>query len=283
MNINLKDFAINEITEIVETSPHNTLKAFDEKAWDTPIIGFANGADPLFKSYKSLIGDFYWTPLEAMQLAYPSDEFDEKNLSIIVWVLPQSEATIKDQRKETELPSSRWVHSRHYGENFNEILRATMQDNFRKLSIKAVSPAIREEFGYRQSPNFGYASNWSERHTAYAAGMGTFGLSDGFITERGKAVRIGSIIVDAFIEPDKRTHSTHTGNCLYYANGTCGACIKRCPVEAISGDGHDKQICHDYIRETTVPYAFKLLGAKQTPCGLCQVKIPCERRNPMAK
>jgi len=29
------------------------------------------------------------------------------------------------------------------------------------------------------------------------------------------------------------------------------------------------------------PYAEKILGAYETPCRLCQVKIPCERKNPM--
>lgn len=277
----LREFAVNIVTDTVETSPDNTLYFVDEKAWGTPLLGFANGADELFKSYKNLIGDFYWTPLEVMKTAYPSDEFDEKNLSIVVWILPQTEATLIDQRTATELPSPRWVHSRHYGEKFNEILRAKTEREFRKIGIKAVAPVLSDGFGYRQSPSAGIASNWSERHTAFAAGMGTFGLSDGFITERGKAVRIGSVIIDAKIEPDVRRFKTHTENCLYYAKGTCGVCIKRCPVDAISGDGHDKQVCHDYIRGVTAPYAFELLGAKQTPCGLCQVKIPCERRNPV--
>jgi epoxyqueuosine reductase len=44
------------------------------------------------------------------------------------------------------------------------------------------------------SQRYSYASSWSERHAAYAAGLGTFGLCDGLITARGKAVRFGSII-----------------------------------------------------------------------------------------
>jgi len=283
MSDNIKEFAVKRITEIVNTSPENTLKAFDEKAWDTPILGFANGADPLFKEYKNIIGDFYWTPLEAMRLSYPEKSFDEKKLSIIVWVLPQTKATKADQRKELKLPSSRWVHSRHYGEKFNEYLRRQIRDEFIDSGVEAVAPAVREEFGYRQSDNAGLASNWSERHTAYAAGLGTFGLSDGFITEIGKAVRIGSVIINEEIQPDKRIFKTHTENCLYYADGSCGACMKRCPVDAISHKGHDKIICHDYIRGTTAPYAKTLLGEIQTPCGLCQVKIPCENRNPVKR
>jgi len=277
----LREFAVESIKNIVENSPENTLHGFDEPSWGSPLVGFSNGADPLFASYKDLIGDFYWTPLEIMQATYPSDTFIAEDLSVISWILPQTEATLADQRLEQKLPSSRWVHSRHYGEIFNEFLRASMQDKFRNIGIKAVAPAIAKDFGYQHSTQAGICSNWSERHTAFAAGLGTFGLSDGFITEKGKAIRIGSVVVDFKIEPDERRFKTHTENCLYYAKGTCGACMKRCPVDAITKSGHDKQICHDYIRGITAPYATEILGVKQTPCGLCQAKVPCEKRNPM--
>ena len=278
----LRALAERTVRGIVDSSPFNSLKGFNERSWDSPLTGFASGNDPLFASYKELIGLFYWTPAEVMNLAYPEERFDENRLSVICWILPQTESTLSDQRKEDRLPASRWVHSRHYGEKFNEFLRATLRDTFTAMGIKAAAPVLSEGFGYRESKNFGLASNWSERHTAFVAGLGTFGLSDGFITERGKAVRIGSVVIDARIEPDTRKYASHHANCLWYAEGTCGACIKRCPVEAISSRGHDKKACFDYIRGVTAPYAEKLLGAYETPCGLCQVKIPCERRNPVS-
>ncbi|PLX99556.1 MAG: 4Fe-4S ferredoxin [Desulfuromonas sp.] len=278
----LRALAENSVRDIVATSPLNNLKGFDEKAWNTPLVGFAAGSDPLFASYKELIGEFYWSPAEVMQLAYPDENFAAEDLSIICWVLPQTASTLADQRREDRLPASRWVHSRHYGEKFNEHLRARLRDLFITAGIKAAAPVIRPEFGYCQSPTCGLASNWSERHTAFVAGLGTFGLSDGFITERGKAVRIGSVVINARITPDIRRFNTHTANCLWYAKGTCGACIKRCPVDAISPAGHDKKACFEYIRGVTAPYSEQLLGAWETPCGLCQVKIPCECRNPMS-
>ena len=277
----LRKMAEEAVERIVDLSPENNLQGFSEKSWDTPLLGFASANDPLFKSYKKLIGEFHWTPIEIMQIVYPDESFDENELSVISWILPQTENTLADQRREDKLPSSRWVHSRHYGEKFNEYLRAAVRDTFLVAGIHAVAPAITTGFDYRESENFGLASNWSERHAAFAAGLGTFGLSDGFITEKGKAVRIGSVIINAMIEPDLRKYNSHTANCRWYAEGTCGACIKRCPADAISHDGHDKKACFNYIKTVTAPYAEKILGAYETPCGLCQVKIPCERRNPM--
>ncbi len=278
----LRTLAEKTVKGVVETSPLNSLQGFKEKSWDSPLIGFAAGDDPLFRSYKETIGEFYWTPAEVMQRAYPGETFAGHQLSVICWILPQTENTLAEQRKAVNLPASRWVHSRHYGEKFNEYLRALVRDTFTAAGIKAAAPVISEGFGYRESKNFGLASNWSERHTAFAAGLGTFGLSDGFITERGKAVRIGSVVIAARIEPDPRRHSSPTANCLWYANGTCGVCIKRCPITAISARGHDKKACFDYIRGVTAPYSEQLLGTYETPCGLCQVNVPCERRNPVS-
>ncbi len=271
------------VIDIVDNSSKNHLSGFDEKCWESPLVGIAQGHDALFSNYKNIIDTSYWTPLEAMELEYPDDSFHAENLSVICWVLPQTEKTLTDQRREDNLPAKRWVYSRHFGEIFNEHLRSTLCDEFRAQGIRAVAPALSKNWGYRQSKKTGIFSNWSERHTAYVAGLGTFGLSDGFISEKGKAIRIGSIVVDTVIEADTRSATSHTQNCLYLTQQTCGICIKRCPIAAINNQGHDKQMCHDYIREVTSPYAKKVSGEVATPCGLCQINVPCERRNPLRK
>ena len=51
------------------------------------------------------------------------------------------------------------------------------------------------------SDRFGFASTWSERHAAYASGLGTFGLSDGLITPRGQAMRCGSVVARIAVPP----------------------------------------------------------------------------------
>jgi epoxyqueuosine reductase QueG len=57
--------------------------------------------------------------------------------------------------------------------------------------------------------------------------------------------------------------------------------MQRCPVDAISAAGHDKSKCFDYIRNVTAQYVQEHYGTGATPCGLCQVKIPCEARVPL--
>ncbi|MCD8493216.1 MAG: hypothetical protein LRY51_15700, partial [Geovibrio sp.] len=147
--------------------------------------------------------------------------------------------------------------------------------------LKAIAPSIAEGWGYRQSDTAGDMLQLVRTARSIRSRLGTFSLSDGFITEAGIAVRIGSVIVQADIEPDKRTYEHHLGNCLFHTTGKCRACMKRCPAGAITDEGHNKEVCMKYIRDITVKYTEKMTGFKVNACGLCQAGVPCERRNPM--
>jgi len=45
----IRQFSLQTVNSLVKNSEKNSLKAFDEPAWDSPILGFAAGSDPLFK------------------------------------------------------------------------------------------------------------------------------------------------------------------------------------------------------------------------------------------
>jgi len=68
------------------------------------------------------------------------------------------------------------------------------------LGYQAVAPELADFFKLKNLPG-GYVTNWSQRHIAYAAGLGTFSLNDGFITTKGMAMRCGSVVTDALIPP----------------------------------------------------------------------------------
>ena len=132
----------------------------------------------------------------------------------------------------------------------------------------------------------GLSSKWSQRHVAYAAGLGTFGLSDGFITPAGIAIRIGSVVCDLAIPPTQRKYTGHHANCLFFSQGTCQKCAERCPAGAISARGHDKNKCFAYLQEMrkiaqqegrTEGY----IGKAYLGCGFCQTGVPCEDKIPV--
>lgn len=259
-------------------SEFNTLGVLpEERAWDQPVLAVADGADPLFQQLKEEIGSFYWTPEDAFSLAFPGCTTAAGELSVISWILPQTAATRKEQRQQTRVPGKRWADSRFYGESFNLQLMEHLANTLCRQGVLAVAPESLPAYSGRcDSPKYGMASNWSERHVAWVAGHGTFGLSDGLITRVGKAVRFGSLVVAAKLPVTPRAYSGHQDWCRFFTDGGCGVCVKRCPAKAISGEGHDKDACLSYITRVTTPYVNQHYGVGATPCGLCQVAVPCE-------
>ncbi|MEL7656340.1 MAG: 4Fe-4S double cluster binding domain-containing protein, partial [Bacillota bacterium] len=155
-------------------------------------------------------------------------------------------------------------------------------DKLESMGIRSVSIDLLSEFSTVKSETLGLASKWSHRHSAYLAGLGTFGLSEGLITEKGKAVRITSLIIEAPLTPTIRPYSTYNEWCLYYRNGNCGACMKRCPVHAITKEGHDKDVCESYEEVFAEKYWPEDIGRGDyiLGCGLCQSGIPCQNKKP---
>ena len=271
---------IDAIKAFVDTSPANRMPSTRELTiFDEPLVRFADGDDPIFLEYKTIIAATHLTPREALAEAYDkSPEEIPERLSVISWILPITEPTRKSNRHKKLGPSRLWSHTRWYGEQFNNLARQHVAGVLCGMGYLAVAPPNQSCFMISRNEKGPY-SNWSERHIAYAAGQGTFSLSDGFITERGIAHRCGSVVTDLVLPPSPRTAEGPYSNCLFYADdGSCTACIVRCPGEAITEQGHDKIKCPDYM--ATLGYRA---GAKDyddaitvAGCGLCQTKVPCE-------
>ena len=272
-----RERAIQEaIAEYVQESSFNRRNVDGGRYFDSPLVGFASGDDPLFKQYKKIIGRFHLTPRDIFDLTFGKRD-SGKGLSVISWVLPICEDIRKANRSQDIYPSLLWSHTRWFGEAFNDKLRNHVVSFLKRKGYKAVAPANSPYFKHHMhSPKVGFTSNWSERHTAYACGLGTFGLCDGFITPRGKALRLGSVVTDLPLIPSDRHYPHHHANCLYYFQGTCKVCATRCPCGAITSKGHDKDKCYGYMHDVTLPAKNVEYGVEIAGCGLCQTKVPCE-------
>ncbi len=269
------------IRDYTATSPSNSLRnETKEKAWDEPMVGFCRGDDPIFQSYKDRVGPFHWTPLEIFQLAFPDVQAKAEELTVISWILPHTEAIKADLRKETKNPSEKWIRARIYGEQFNEELRRYVAETLTRSGYHSVAPTLFPSFKTENSPRYGMASSWSERHAAYAAGLGTFGLCDGLITPKGKAIRCGSIVARIRLASTPRLYEDHHAYCLFFTKGICGVCSTRCPAGAVTKSGHNKIVCAKQCN-ATAQYADKQYGLKGYGCGFCQTGVPCESRIPV--
>ena len=243
------------------------------------LLGYAAGDDPIWKAYQNGgVGPEQWTPLEAYTRGFPGEPAEAVDLTVIVWILPQTKATISDQRREKVYACERWARSRFLGQG-------RVVDGLAKLflaelgarGIPGVAPDQLPGFSHLESSRFTISSPWSHRHAAHAAGLGTFGLCDGFISPLGKAIRLGSLVVKAKLPITLRPYSNYREYCLFFNSKTCGRCIQRCPAEALSPEGHDKRRCRHYTFEVNLNHIAEtwpdLKGGYA--CGLCQVAVPC--------
>lgn len=285
---NPAQFITEHIKTYVRDSSLNRLQTFGgAPIYDEPLVGFADADDPIFTEYKTLIGDFHLTPREALAKHLEENSgaapIELPAISVISWVLPIARETRLSNRRETEGPSLRWNHTRWHGQDFNFDLARYVVSLLEGLGHHAVAPESAPSFRILRLPT-GFASTWSQRHIAYAAGLGTFSLSDGFITPKGIAMRCGSVVADVKLPASPRPYADHLANCLFYVDQSCRRCIERCPGGAITEEGHDKVKCRAIMFEQQKPWIEGAHGegyiGDYAGCGLCQTKVPCEDRIP---
>ncbi len=252
------------VTELVNTSDGNGMTVFGGmRMYDVPIFGYASAQDPLFDEFlkPEVVGSGFIKP----------EEWLEGAKTVISYFLPFTKE-VRDTNRAAGLPSEEWVTARVDGEVFNNEVRAFLSAQLALFGEKAVAPALDARFAVIKR-----VANWSERHVAYAAGLGTFGLHRALITAKGTAGRIGSVVTTLALSPTPRPYSRYDEYCLFQSRGTCGACMRRCPPRAISKSGKDHDLCDGYIKRSILP-----LWAPRYGCAKCNIGVPCEYENPMA-
>ena len=266
-----------EIRRFIVDSPANRLPDESGPYFDEPLVGFAAFSDPLFSRFQEIIGPFHQPPgalFEATFGAAPAAG------TVICWILPIAEEVRKSNRRQSQWPSREWALTRSHGEALNRALREHLVGWLAALGQRALAPQLAPGWRELADSPVGIASTWSERHAAYAAGLGTFSLNDGLITRRGIAHRCGSVLTDLVLPPTPRSYSGRADHCLYHRDGSCAACVARCPADALSREGHDKAKCRAYVYGATPQMLGAVYGVTATGCGLCQTKVPCEERIP---
>jgi len=284
-------FIERAINDFARSTPANRLDCFgDEPIFEKPLVGFADGDDPLFKEYKKVVHENHFLPREILKLHLDENQKSPapnlESVSVVSFVFPINRKTIKINAREKEGPSLRWNHSRWKGQTFINELSAYLISILEERGHCAVAPELSPFYKMIMLPD-GFTSNWSQRHAAYAAGLGTFSLNEGFITAKGLAMRCGSVVTNLKLQSSVRPYVNYLENCLFYTTGKCGKCINRCPGGALSEKGHDKLKCFAVLFEKQRPWIEGAHGpgfiGSYAGCGLCQSSVPCSLRIPVKK
>lgn len=291
------------LNDFFEKSELNRLpKKFDGiRVFSDPLLGVASGDDHIFQEYKSVVNPQHYTPLE-FWLIEGKEEKSPSELRVLSIVFPFSESVRKGsikwmESKGIKLPAEVYCFARNYSSAFQEATCKQTIRFFHERGYDAIAGISSPQVSMFMDES--YYSNWSERHAAFAAGLGTFSLHEGLITEVGCNVRFGSVITDAPLDVTPRLNDEPYANCLHYNDGSCLKCAENCPSNAISEQGHDKRICHSYLQKIEQEMKQRIgpllkshyryfHGKKQIQeslvgCAFCQFDVPCMDKNPVPK
>ena len=248
---------VEQMNEFCRNNPLNFVPELQNmRIFDEPLVGVADAGDPVFLKLKEpeAVGPHHLLPAEWLN----------GSLSVISYFLPFTKEVRVANRQPGD-PSIEWLYGRIEGQTLNNSLSRMISDRLTEAGFQAVIPAQDPRFSIRER-----RSNWSERHVAFIAGLGTVSLSCSIITKKGSAGRLGSVITNLQIPPTPRYYEKIDENCTH-----CGACIRRCPPQAIDKTGKDHNICDAYLETMKVRYQPRY------GCGKCQTAVPCEGMIPL--
>lgn len=276
---------IRAITDKLATHPALSFEFpfAGQRIFEAPLVGFVRGDDPLLADFKRIIGPHHYTPAEIMAWqaknngvsAPPAEE-----LAVVSFIMPIVAATRADNSARSDWTAERWAQTRLLGEIGSQVIVREIVTDLMSRGVLAVSPDVTPLFNKKRYPAVGWASPWSHRHMAYAAGLGTFGMHDFLITEKGAAHRAASFVVHLPLRPNRERPADIHASCLHYQGKKCLACAHRCPVGAITGKGHDKEACYQRVAQS-VKYVNRNYHIFIYGCGLCATGVPCESKCPV--
>ena len=226
-----------------------------QRIWQPALVGIADTSDPGFPELRKLVIEDHQLPQEAL----PSAK------TVISYFLPFIPEVPNSNIGEVA-PSEPWALAYEYTNKMAADLNTHLIEWVKDQGYEGALP---------QAAMLGepyLRSRWSQRHVAKIAGLGTFGVNNMLITEKGCCGRAYSIVTSMPLPVDKAMEEEA---CLYKRNGSCLLCVKRCPIGALTPEGFDRLKCHLHLESNG-----KKTSNGATVCGKCLVGMPCSFKRP---
>lgn len=230
-----------------------------ESSWKKPVIKYAAAEDPIFNELKEVVSEEHLLPEDIMPEAK----------TVIAYFIPFSEE-IANSNIDRKYSSHQWakayVETNQLIAEINQYLKNKLSDRGYQASLIAATNNFDKER---------LLSDWSHRHAAYIAGLGTFGINNMLITEKGCAGRVGTLITDLKIEASERSKKER---CLNKAGFKCSNCVDNCVNGALQEDSFDRHQCYELLLENDELHPELALT---DVCGKCSVGLPCSFNSPI--
>lgn len=244
-----------QIIQIIEEYVRAYQKRPDiETSWNVPLVGFADAKNPRFSMLKELVLPDHQTPEDIL----PDPAI------VISYFIPFTEQVGDSNRSLDGGPSRQWSRAYYETNTMMAHLNSQLKERIEAMGYRAAASEVAGK--YSQDV---LKSRWSQRHVANIAGLGTFGINNMLITERGCCGRFQSVVTSLPVEPDQAAKEER---CLYKKNGTCKVCVMRCKSGALTVEGFDRFLCNRTCREQD--------RYGEGTCGKCVVGLPCTYKMP---
>jgi epoxyqueuosine reductase QueG len=231
-----------------------------EILWKEPIIKIISANDEKLKLLKKAVSVDHLTANDILPNAK----------SIISFFIPFQDNIVKSNIKGI-MASEEWATAYIKTNDLIKVINEKIEILMNQNGYKTGKIPATHNFDAKK-----LISNWSHRHIAYIAGIGTFGINNMLITKKGCCGRFGSIIINC--ELNEYTHINEIKEkCLHKINGSCGICQKRCIVNAYANNNYDRHKCYKQCLENAEYH--KKIGYTDI-CGKCLVGLPCSIKEP---
>jgi len=228
--------------------------------WREPIIEIISASNEKIKDLKRTVSLEHFMPYDILQ--------DAK--SIICFFIPFHENVVNSNINGT-MASKEWTVTYIKTNDLIKIINYKVEELMQRNGYKTGKIPATHNFNEKT-----LISNWSHRHIAYIAGIGTFGINNMLITKKGCCGRFGSIIVNYEFDNYQQTGKIKE-KCLYKLNGNCGICHRRCIVNAYDNNNFNRDACYKKCLENAKYH--KETGYADV-CGKCLVGLPCSLIEP---
>jgi epoxyqueuosine reductase QueG len=260
------------VRRIAETVPEYEAEYGLAGSWKAPLAAVVPVDAPGFSRLKEIVSPTHLLPQDILSGAK----------SVIVFFIPFTDRIV-DSNTASGPASEAWVLSYIQTNDLIARISANLEELLRGFGAESGKIPATHNFDEDR-----LVSDWSHRHIAWIASLGSFGMNNMLITKAGCCGRFGSLVTScAFLPEEYAPSASAPERCLHKlrrANGNAGGdacrlCHRRCPAGAYEGGRFDRRRC--YARCLENARLYERLGYADV-CGKCLTGLPCSTRDPSA-